>query len=58
LSLPACSPEEALQITIAMNDKFFLDGRDPSGYTGALWSVGGIHDQVGRVAGDDRSAVQ
>lgn len=51
--LPLVSPEVALQISIAMNDKFFLDGRDPSGYTGCLWSVGGIHDQVGRLREQD-----
>lgn len=39
------SPEEALATAIFLNDKWFLDGRDPSGYTGCLWSVGGIHDQ-------------
>ena len=27
-----------------MNDKYSLDGRDPNGYVGVLWSIGGIHD--------------
>lgn len=30
-----------------MNDKYSLDGRDPNGYTGVMWSMVGIHDQVG-----------
>jgi deoxyribodipyrimidine photo-lyase len=40
------SPEEALQIAIDLNDKYELDGRDPSGYTGIAWSIGGIHDRA------------
>ena len=27
------------------NDKYELDGRDPNGYTGVAWSIGGIHDR-------------
>ena len=40
------SPEEALQIAIFLNDKYELDGRDPNGYTGAAWSIGGVHDRA------------
>jgi len=39
------SPEEAIQIAIYLNDKYELDGRDPNGYTGIMWSIGGIHDR-------------
>ena len=39
------SPEEALQVSIWLNDKWELDGRDPNGYVGCMWSVAGIHDQ-------------
>jgi deoxyribodipyrimidine photo-lyase len=39
------SPEEALRIAIHLNDKYELDGRDPNGYTGIAWSIGGIHDR-------------
>ncbi len=39
------SPEEALKIALFLNDKFQLDGRDPNGYTGCAWSIGGIHDR-------------
>jgi deoxyribodipyrimidine photo-lyase len=39
------SPEEALAIAIKLNDRFSLDGRDPNGYVGCAWSIGGVHDQ-------------
>lgn len=39
------SPEDALQIAIYLNDKYELDGRDPNGYTGIAWSIGGVHDR-------------
>ncbi len=39
------SPEEALKIAIYLNDKYELDGRDPNGYAGCAWSVGGVHDR-------------
>lgn len=40
------SPEEALQAAIYLNDKYQLDGRDPNGYTGIGWSIGGLHDRA------------
>jgi len=40
------TPEEALKIAIYLNDKYELDGRDPNGYTGCAWSIGGIHDRA------------
>ncbi len=40
------SPEEALQCAIFLNDKYSLDGRDPNGYTGIAWSIGGVHDRA------------
>jgi deoxyribodipyrimidine photo-lyase len=39
------SPKEALKIAIYLNDKYELDGRDPNGYAGIAWSIGGIHDR-------------
>ena len=36
------SPEEALQYSIYLNDKYQLDGRDPNGYTGIAWSIGDL----------------
>lgn len=40
------TPEEALQTSIYLNDKYELDGRDPNGYVGCAWSVGGVHDRA------------
>lgn len=40
------SPEEALKIAIYLNDKYELDGRDPNGYVGCAWSIGGVHDRA------------
>jgi len=39
------SPEDAIKIAVYLNDKYELDGRDPNGYTGIAWSIGGIHDR-------------
>lgn len=36
---------EALRIANLLNDKYELDGRDPNGYTGTAWSIGGVHDR-------------
>ncbi len=38
--------EEALRIAIYLNDKYELDGRDPNGYVGVAWSIGGVHDRA------------
>jgi len=39
------SPEQALEFAIYLNDKYELDGRDPNGYTGIMWSIAGVHDR-------------
>jgi deoxyribodipyrimidine photo-lyase len=39
------SPEEAQAQAINLNDKYELDGRDPNGYAGIAWSIGGVHDR-------------
>ncbi|BDX38872.1 deoxyribodipyrimidine photo-lyase [Tenuifilaceae bacterium CYCD] len=39
-------PEEALRTAIYLNDKYSLDGRDPNGYAGIAWSIGGVHDRA------------
>lgn len=39
------TPEEAIETAIYLNDKYELDGRDPNGYVGILWSIGGLHDR-------------
>jgi deoxyribodipyrimidine photo-lyase len=40
------SPEDALKIAMFLNDKYELDGRDPNGYVGCAWSIGGVHDRA------------
>jgi deoxyribodipyrimidine photo-lyase len=40
------SPEIAIETAIYLNDKYELDGRDPNGYTGIAWSIGGVHDRA------------
>ncbi|TKB07270.1 deoxyribodipyrimidine photo-lyase [Desulforhopalus sp. IMCC35007] len=39
-------PETALAFAITLNDRYSLDGRDPNGYTGIAWSIGGVHDRA------------
>jgi deoxyribodipyrimidine photo-lyase len=40
------TPKGAIKIAIYLNDKYSLDGRDPNGYVGILWSIGGLHDRA------------
>lgn len=40
------TPEEALDISLYLNNKYEMDGRDPNGYVGCMWSVAGVHDMV------------
>ena len=42
------SPADALRTAIALNDRFSLDGRDPNGYAGCAWAIGGVHDRPWR----------
>jgi deoxyribodipyrimidine photo-lyase len=39
------TPQEAQKTAIYLNDKYELDGRDPNGYVGIAWSIGGVHDR-------------
>ncbi len=39
-------PETALEYSIVLNDRYSLDGRDPNGYAGIAWSIGGVHDRA------------
>ena len=39
-------PEEAITTAIYLNDRYELDGRDPNGYSGIAWSIGGVHDRA------------
>lgn len=38
------SPQEAYQHAIYLNNKYFLDGRDPNSYAGVSWGFG-LHDR-------------
>lgn len=29
---------------VYLNDKYELDGRDPNGWVGCAWAIGGVHD--------------
>lgn len=40
------SPEQAMEFAISLNDTYELDGRDPNGYAGIAWSIGGVHDRA------------
>lgn len=37
--------ETAFQIATDLNDRYEMDGRDPSGYAGVAWAIGGKHDR-------------
>lgn len=39
------SVEDAIEIAIFLNDKYEIDGRDPNGYVGIMWSMAGVHDR-------------
>lgn len=39
-------PETAMADAIFLNDTYSLDGRDPNGYAGIAWSIGGVHDRA------------
>jgi len=38
------SPDEALSNALYLNDRYSLDGQDPNGFVGCMWSICGIHD--------------
>ena len=39
------SPEQAIEHLVQLNDHYSIDGGDPNGYAGILWSVAGVHDR-------------
>jgi deoxyribodipyrimidine photo-lyase len=39
------TPQDAMKIAVTLNDAYELDGRDPNGYVGCAWSIGGLHDR-------------
>jgi len=40
------SPQKAVEVAIYLDDKYRLDGRDPNGYTGIAWCIGGVRDRA------------
>ncbi|MBA4149908.1 MAG: deoxyribodipyrimidine photo-lyase [Verrucomicrobia bacterium] len=38
------TPEEGFQIALELNNRYFLDGRDPNGYANVAW-IFGLHDR-------------
>jgi len=41
----SASPHEAYATTLALNNRYFLDGRDPNSYAGVGW-IFGLHDRA------------
>lgn len=39
------SPAAAIKTAVYLNDKYSIDGGDPNGYVGILWSIAGLHDR-------------
>lgn len=37
--------ETAFEIALDLNDRYEMDGRDPNGYEGIAWAIGGKHDR-------------
>jgi deoxyribodipyrimidine photo-lyase len=35
----------AWEYAVILNDRYELDGRDPNGYNGIAWAIGGVHDR-------------
>jgi deoxyribodipyrimidine photo-lyase len=36
---------EAFETCVYLNDRYFLDGRDPNGYANIAWAICGVHDR-------------
>lgn len=41
----SATPEQAFNTTLALNNKYFLDGRDPNSYANVAWCYG-LHDRA------------
>ena len=41
----SATPEQAFKTTLALNNKYFLDGRDPNSYANVAWCYG-VHDRA------------
>jgi len=42
----SAAADEAYDICVRLNDRYELDGRDPNGYAGIAWAIGGKHDRA------------
>jgi len=42
----SASPARAFATAVHLNDRYELDGRDPNGYAGIAWAIGGKHDRA------------
>ncbi|MGI4829116.1 MAG: hypothetical protein ACRYFU_13120, partial [Janthinobacterium lividum] len=38
--------EAAMATCVYLNDKYFIDGRDPTGYSGIAWAIVGKFDRA------------
>lgn len=39
------SAADAIDIAVRLNDFYEIDGGDPNGYVGVMWSIAGVHDR-------------
>ena len=39
------TPRDAIDTAVYLNDHYSLDGGDPNGYVGIMWSIAGLHDR-------------
>lgn len=40
------TPEYAIEVALYLNDRYELDGTDPNGVVGVMWSIAGVHDRA------------
>ena len=40
------TPEYAIKVALYLNDRYELDGNDPNGFVGVMWSIAGVHDRA------------
>lgn len=39
------TPQQAIEFATKLNDSLSIDGGDPNGYAGIMWSITGLHDR-------------
>jgi deoxyribodipyrimidine photo-lyase len=40
------SADSAIETAVRLNDFYEIDGADPNGYVGVMWSIAGVHDRA------------